>query len=621
MYPRDTYKIIDNTFKKSTASSVNTGLVYLQPFISSKGEDGVLRDFDNYEDFIAEFGTPRFSAHGQAYYQAAALLQSRNAIVKGMRLTATNAVYANIMVCLEIKKGSTQKTDAKGNLVYLDSNGEETLDASSGIMATVATATVGLTLKKLKPSGNRISVKQQILAAFTSDESTGTYCVPLFLLKAKGKGGYGNGYKFRLISTPKSDKFTNFRNYGLSLTYTESGVTTTVFNNRPITLCDNAINKNNGLSLNIEDVLNNKELPIEAIVHENMFNFAINILDDVLQRTLGESYDRQAVDLINFLDANGDLYEGITIDPTSVDLSLSTGIAFKNGSDGDFDETNTNRENAINKRLIEFYSGQIDNTILYSTEHQWRIALDANYPQEVKESMVKLVNERKDFVAILDLTILTKEAEVGSLVNSIMSYDNKLIYINTQNYSTFDPYTGKNIQVTANYLWAKLFPLHVANFGYHVPFAGVNAPLDAYINEGSLQPLITDKSFCYDDLRSNYIHKEAGKLVFGTNCTTQQKESELLYLNNVLVFLAIQEDIKELGSQFRWQFSGTDNDYTTLNKVAKAKLNKYLDQMIKEGDITIEPSLEKKRALCKLQIVFREFILGTDFEFYIELDS
>ena len=619
MFPRDTYKFIDKTFNVEQ-TGINTGITILQGFVSEKGDDSNVFDFASYEHFINNYGEPNMQMHGQAIYHVAEALESRNAIVKGKRITAKNAVYSNVVLVLEIIKGETQKVDAASNLVFLDDKGLETI-IDTGIRAMVPNATVGLALKTIKPANDKLTLKQQLEILYEEDPA-GLYTIPLILFKSNGKGVYGNGFRFKLKGNLKADSASTFRNYDLDATYTEKGVTKPAIPTQLVSLYTNAKNRVTGRSMNMEDVIDNGDYPIEVIVSDIMYSRAINALSDIFANIYTE-YHPEEIDLINFLDENGRIYKYITVDSSSVDVSKTEGVAFVNGSDGDFAETNPTRMTAISERLIEFYSGAMDASILDPREHQFKILMDAGHPIEVKRAMQSLYAKRKDFALALDLALISTESEAFSALKD-MEFNSHGITINTQNFAAFDKYTGKNQTFTGNYLFAKLLPTHIAMHGTQTPFAGIDIPLDPYIIKGSLKPIFSEegKLVVYEDLRANYIHKEAGKLVFGTNITTQQQESEMLYFNNVLVMLEMAEDLRSLGSMFRWKFSGSDEDFRTLNKIADSKIDKYRDVKCKVANISVtKDSLapNSKRVKCSLSVGFRNFILATDAEFFVEL--
>lgn len=621
MFPSDTYKFIDNTFNIDNTGD-NTGITYMQAFVSDKGDDSQIIDYKNYKKFIKECGEPNIQLHGQAIYHIAEALESGNAVVKAKRLTAKNAVYANIAVTLDILKGETQKTDDEGRLVYLDEEGNETLDSTSGIRCMVPNANVTLALKTIKPSNDILNLRQQLETMYEEDKEAGMYSIPLLLFKARGKGLFGNGYRFKIVNNLKSDKSSTFRNYDVDITYTEKGITDTVVPTQLVSLYGVSKNRINGRSMNIQDVITDGSYPVQCITSDVMFNRAIAALSDIFDNIF-EEYRPEEIDLINFLNTDGTVYKYINIESGSVDVSRAEGIAFVGGSDGDFAETNPTRQAAITERYIEFYSGKMDASILDPREHKFQILLDAGHSLEVKKTMYDLYMKRKDFALVLDLATISTESEAFSALKE-MEFNQAHVLINTQNFSTYDKYTGRNITVTTNYLYAKLLPTHIAVNGSQTPFAGIDIPLESYIITGSLRPVFSDsaKNIIYEDLRANFIHKEAGHLVFGSNITTQVKESDLSYFNNVLVQLEMAEDLKSLGSMFRWKFNGTDDDFRTLNKIADSKIDKYRDSKCKVAYIEVTKdtqSQNSKRVKCILKVGFREFILSTDTEFYVEL--
>ena len=204
-----------------------------------------------------------------------------------------------------------------------------------------------------------------------------------------------------------------------------------------------------------------------------------------------------------------------------------------------------------------------------------------------------------------------------------MAPDSNAIVIETQNFDTYDKYTGKNITVTSTYLWSCLFIKHIMTTGAHVPFAGVDIPLNAYIIEGSLRPVIAepaDKTAIYN-LRGNYIEKENGNYIFGTNVTSQLGTSELSYENNMFTYYEIKEDLRSLSSIFRFKFIESNDDMNLLNKLAQEKINKYKESKCKAIEVQVvkddtDPYEKTVKTICN--VGFNDFDLNNRIEVNIE---
>ena len=200
---------------------VNTEVIYgtnpvlFQPFFSEEGIDSQIIDFKEYSTTFNNYGDPNMNLYGQSYYHVLNWLKSGGQ-VKGIRLTAKNATYANTMLVLDILVSETQKTDASGNPLYLDASGEET---------TISSGNTAIMIKKAKVkhhfeyftniADNPTDIKSLMRTKLTEDEQ-GLH-IPLFTAVCKGKGTYGNKFRFRLSPYAQRDKNTKYRNYYLEI--------------------------------------------------------------------------------------------------------------------------------------------------------------------------------------------------------------------------------------------------------------------------------------------------------------------------------------------------------------------------------------------------------------------
>ena len=88
--------INDNTIPTVTTNPALDPIRLLQVFVSGKGKDNRILEFDNLSDYLSEFGNPNYFLYGQAGYIPAAALSSGKAKVYCMRILPADAIYSNI---------------------------------------------------------------------------------------------------------------------------------------------------------------------------------------------------------------------------------------------------------------------------------------------------------------------------------------------------------------------------------------------------------------------------------------------------------------------------------------------------------------------------------------------
>lgn len=624
LHPHDEINVTDNTVVSITETS-NTGKVLFQAYPSEQGDDSKIITWDNYDKFILENGEPKINTTMQAMHHAALWLKN-GGILKGIRITAKDAVRANTVLMLKIKIVEEQKTDGSGNPLYTDKNtGADTVISTGNTPIMVKRAKVKKYLKALKnPAVNRTDVETILRGLVTVNEETLEYEFPLFAVVCRGKGSYGKYYRWRMTLNPNRDKLSGYRNYYFEILKNDTRDGLYTLDNFPVNVSLYPDATYNSKIQYFLDLVNSTDgSPVQVYAVDDYWHEITELLLPIIQQENPETV-QEKVDYVMFYNEDLSSYEYIDEDVTSLDVSAVEGFALQNGSDGSFAKTNKTREDDIRDRYLDLFEGKIDPSINDVKEHTIDIALDANYPLEVKKAMIAWRNKRKDFPLILDAGTMYSLSDLKSFLSDDMSPDDYNILINTQTFDTKDPFTGRITKVTMNYLYAALMPEFLANNkNDNTPFAGISVPLNDYIIEGSLLPVISeesDKSDIYK-LRGNYIEKEGSTYTLGTNVTSQLVDSELSYLNNVMIFHDMRKDFKSLGAVLRFKDLDSDEDIQTLNKLAQNKLDEYVGTRIKNGSVTVAKSAtdpREKTAKTTIKVGFTSFILDNVFDFTIE---
>lgn len=623
-HPHDEFNYKDSSIVVNNKIQ-NDGPILFQPIIGTKGKDSTIMTFYNVDDYVTEFGEPNLTVTGQGSYQAKAWLEG-GGILKTIRLSAKDAKRANSILILKLKLLTQQETNADGDPLYIDSvTGGETIISTGNKPLMKDVAKVKLFTKSVTDiSINPEDARMALCNLYARNEETREYEIPLLGVVCKGKGKYGNTYRYRFTINNARDRQTNFRNYHLQIFENQEGGMEEIANS-PLQISlypDSSYNKKTQY---IQDVVNGlSDVPVYLYTVPEYFNEVTELLLPVFQQD-DPNFESQNIDLLLFSNEELEPYKHIIVDENSINVSAIEGYGLKNGSDGNFVLTNEARQKEINERFLDLFEGKVDSTILDPKQQEIHLVLDANYPLEVKKSLRLWSIKRKDVPVVFDAGITSTYAEVMEFLKEDTAFDDKDFMIETQNFDTKDPITGKLIRVTSTYLFAIFLVKHIIDplNGNNIPFAGENIILDDYIEEGSLKPVYSteeQKSAIYK-ARGNYIEKENGHYIFNSNVTTQIDDSEMSYFNNTLVYHEIVRDLKKLGATFRFKNISTLNDVSKLNKLGNSKLEKYIGTKILAGEFEVTKDTtdpRQKTTRSKIKLGFNSYVLDNIFDIEIE---
>ena len=249
----------------------------------------------------------------------------------------------------------------------------------------------------------------------------------------------------------------------------------------------------------------------------------------------------------------------------SVDLFSIEGIAFASGSDGAMgtEQPDTVREEAIYQAMTAALLGGTDRMIHSKSRFPIHVMYDSNLPIPVKKAMVSLVNKRSDFALHLDTGLVQTATDVKRVVNSLGTIDSYLVSIDSGMMKIADPITGKKIPVTITMWMADAYPVHVANNGWHTPFAGERyAVITGYTSPKTIKPVFDEEldadilEELYTKYRVNYIESiDESTFVRGTQITTQKKYTDLSKENNVMLMLEIKRRIERMIKKNRYNWT------------------------------------------------------------------
>lgn len=567
-------KVPETVFEWEDKSSIKDAVteqiitpVFMAAFTSPKGTENT--GFYTSENFYKEFGSDiNFEKYGQAFLQAERSIRAGGRLLC-KRVVAEDSTLANIAIVAHVKKIKVQKTDEQGNKLYIDEDGHETTEAKTIVtngseetsdLETIEVDNTPVYLDtpecQIKYTANSLQNMKSLDEVvdgidnlyktdngdITEDAAESEECIfPLFVLTETGRGT--SGKRFRITQNSTLSKHSEFVYYNFEL------------------IEDSKVTESFTFALNPDTMVNATNISIQNVIRTSSYQLQCKMFDSFILEFLDKVADYSG-NTIDYIKSNDILFSvekgkstvsltGITIaeDEDSYNFAYEYGNDLKNGTNGAFGDYPLKTE-AYKEQLVKFFGGEITNTIYDLDNYKIDIILDANYPNEVKRKIEELAAFREDLVFFEDMgTAMTTLDKIVD-ANNIAKHD-KTIYINHLSYDILHPYTNKQIRVTYTYTFATLLVDHFNNgriralagkrYGITIPEA-----IEGTVNFIPMTtPLVREKDTLVDN-KINYGVYYDGTLVIETQYTSQEANTQLSFVNNVL---GAQEVVKKVRSK------------------------------------------------------------------------
>lgn len=567
-------KVPETVFEWDDKSSITDAVteqiivpVFMTAFASPKGTEDT--GFYTSENFYKEFGSDiNFEKYGQAFLQAERTIRAGGKLLC-KRVVAEDSTLANIAIVAHIKKTKVQKTDAEGHLLYTNEDGQETTEAKTtkttgsedeGNLETVEVDNTPVYLDtpacKISYSAHSIQNMKSLDDVEDAIESGDYYKIndgtiqdqeteskessfPLFILTETGRGT--SGKRFRITQNTTLSKHADFTYYNFEL------------------LEDSKVTESFTFALDPDTMVNATNISIQNVIRTSSYQLQCKMFDSHILEFLDKVADYSG-NTIDYIKSNDILFNvlkgkaatsltGITIDDDSYNFAYEYGNDLKNGSNGAFGNYPLTTD-SYKEQLVKFFGGEITNTIYDLDNYKIDAILDANYPNEVKRKIEELAAFREDLVFFEDMgTGMTTLNQIID-ANATAKHD-KTIYINHLSYDILHPYTNKQVRVTYTYTFATLLVDHFNNgriralagkrYGITIPEA-----IEGTVNFVPMTtPLVREKDTLVDN-KINYGVYYDGTLVIETQYTSQEANTQLSFVNNVL---GAQEVVKKVRSK------------------------------------------------------------------------
>lgn len=582
-------------------ADVRVNPLYLALFTSDKGpEEWTVKSG---EEWFESYGSSiSFAKHGQPLLQAAISINA-GARLLSKRLVASDAALANLSIVASISTSEVQATDSEGNLIYLDTNGDETVEVTdTPKMNTVAS------IKYEGKSVPDVNTVDPALVAETVKESLSEGQYLLFTITDNGRGV--SNKRFMITPNYRLSKTKEYIEYSLTITENNINLEAMSFSPIPHLVVD-------GVSHSMQSVVETNSNQIHCVQDEEGMTAFIEKLAEITGQSVE---DVEALDFIYGANRKGVALDNITVDASGLNLQNSFGQALLEGDNGSFGSKPITNETEFVKQAEIALGTDAENvydTVIFDLDrYKIDCIIDANYPEGVKRAIETLVTYREDCVFLRDYGLGIKNLAQVKAHKETLSICNKFITDYCTSYDIIDPYSKKQITVTIGMALAKLMVDHL-NAGRILPACGIKHNMiidDAIPGTVNFCPVICPEPLgnqkeIMEELRVNYATYIGEDLVIETEYTSQDVYTQFSFLNNIL---GVQEVVRAIRSRcpvIRYSFiDGEDLDRY------KADIEDVIAQYTSnfksiEFDYVADPVyVNNKIFYAAIKVGFRDFI-------------
>lgn len=545
--------------EQTTVQDVDNKALFMVVSSFDKGPEGFLEA--EKDQFNALFGKMYFHKHGQNAIQAQRIVDAGGRLLVH-RVCAEDATLANVILTATVTASESQKVDEEGNALYLDENGDETTTVTENPVM-VSSASIKWASTSVAGCKTFDEVKEKALELL--DEDAGVY--PVLFFTDNGRGVSSKA--IRLIPDYNTSKGIGKMFFTASVFEGTASIET-----KSITLDPVVIYQNVAYGLDKTSMIQVKGETLEVAYEAYL---------DKIASTLGSTVDVvRNYDLVYGYTEKGAVIDGLSLDAESIDLNANYGIELKEGSNGAFGDAPVGTE-AWAEAMRAVWAGEVTDKVWDVDQYKIAAVVDANLPLVVKEAMAQFVTFRQDCVFFRDLGL-----NLNTFLEIKAAYDknktkNRFIADYCTSYMVKDKLTKKNINVTMMYDFVECLVNHF-NTGAHTPLAGV---INSFVLKEAIKgtinftPIITptvNQKEAMDDLRVNYAIFEEDNCVVQSLYSSQDMNTQLSYINNVLAIQEVIRAIRRVCPKHRFSLvTGSDMSYyaKSVNNVLKEFANNF----------------------------------------------
>lgn len=597
MYPSTTFIIEDRSkIEDLQINAQNPSPLFAQFFTSDKGPEE-MKEYNG--DEFKVFGSPNFARHGQPLLQAQRLINN-GATVLAKRVVAPDSTLANLIIVANVSSTSTQQTNSDGYPVYMDAEGQDSINPEDGEAVVDKLCHIEYTLETIEGNLNDIEDLKASALAFADYESAEEDDVrkyPICLITDNGRGE--SVKKIRIAANTSGSRNRSYLSYIFQV------------------IEDSAVTESTLFTLNPDTVSTTSNLSLEAVSKTYLNEVKVFSFDDVMRAFIEDietSTGLEDIDNIDILFGKNKKGEKLDVFDigTDIDLSISTGYPLKSGSNGSFGKTPmksadyaTELEKAFNGTFTSnIYD--VDNILLDGI-------IDANYPENVKKAIETLVEFREDAFYFRDLgTGLTTSEDIINKADTVAK--SRYIGMYGNSYDVIDEYSKKQITVTTGYSLAAILPKHFSE-NRHAPLAGslygftFDEIIDGTIN--FLPKIIPNKNQKEELFAKhvNFISCLDKVPTLESEYTTQEDYTGFSYINNTLAVQRLIKAIRVKCPKNRYSFM-EEEDLVKYEEDVQSVLNNYASNFTTlKMEYAADPTYEQNMVYYAiLYVQFKKFV-------------
>ena len=440
-HPFNVTIINDNSVIPTTATVAPERVNYLCVFMGGKGRDNKLLKMTSKNEFVNEFGKPDALKYGQPILNAYASIVDLYSHAFCMRVMPNDAGYANLIVLAKYKV-----SDDGANLeIKYETKAVSSLTNPEQFQATMD--------------------KNQNL----EPDAAGFKTVPLFALRALGRGKYGNSYRIRLSNVFTKRKL-DYRFYRMEILDVDEG--NKVVETFEGCLYDHAINSVSYIMSDVLDGELNGSQKLNMIVNEDAFELIYEDYKALFEN--GKAPEMKAFDPVFGMGIDKLAQEKIVILEDGVQLDRLDGISLLGGNEGSLENLPEGKtfEEVAEDLYLKAFAGELDKAILSTRRTPVKFILDANYPVSVKRALVQLGIKRYDALVYLDAGLITTNDEAITFGEETADLNYRIVSKSYQHFEIRDPFSGKRVPVTMTYDLACNLAKHIETHGLATAYTG-----------------------------------------------------------------------------------------------------------------------------------------------------
>lgn len=587
IHPHVETNIIDDSFAFITSEGLTTLFV---AFTADKGVDRKLVNLTSQSEFISNFGDPNIARHGQAQLNAFRWVGAGGRAY-ALRVTDEDASYAHAVVEIRTKIEETVD-DLSGDTV-------RSLQVKTAVTSVAETQAVDV-------SSARLALSLELAASDIDADGFKRY--PIAFINAPGRGSFYNNTGFRLYIDDSADDSFDYRIYNFEIVERKSnGALRLLDSPFAVSMSPEALNPLDRSAMSLEEVTKlytkNLKVDLDTDQLDNLDrDLGVNI--DLVDLMTGTNRIIQGQEQASVFDEAG--YDSVEWVETGVDYQDFAGIVFlKGGNDGDTSLAN------VDFLLSRAYTGAITPEI---TDKDWTdldIMLDANYSDSVKDAMVFMARDvRQDCMTILDTGFTGDYTQAIAKRRDTLTYDTHHVAIFTQDMILDDIFTRREVRVTPTYILAHKIPSNDASNGTHRPFAGPRRGGVNGVKDYSWFPTDPQKTDLYK-AQLNYIERTPKRTNFGTQLTSQARNSDLSNISVARTLYKIIRRMRLVAQEFPMEFNNTDTEDALLLEL-RGIGNEYIAnaacELVKPRIITTEYERRRKIMHVAIELKFTGLI-------------